>query len=148
MKLIRFTFSGIALLAMTACSGITQNLHDSRIGQAISSPGALEFRDRVAQGAEHVEHAAGMAVHTAQEKYRISKFPAMQPVIVRHGTRLAPDTAGITRNANNWQNNIKQNYSVELANGETIIVTQAGPQFHTNQMATLIRHGLNVTLIH
>jgi hypothetical protein len=84
---------------------------------------------------------------TASNKLAILKMPPMQPVIVRAGTNISRSASDAEVEAYLWDRDSTQSWKVELPNGKEFILTQKGPQFYQNQMATLIRHGLNVTLI-
>jgi hypothetical protein len=84
---------------------------------------------------------------TASNKIAILKMPPMQPVIVRAGTNIVRSASEVEAESYLWDRNSTQNWKVELPDGKEFILTQTGPQFYQNQMATLIRHGLSVTLI-
>lgn len=141
------------IIGLSACSNptgqnLTQKMQQTGIGQKMNSPEALAFREKISDGFGDIVYEAGEAYTTVEQKFQIARFPAMQPVIVRHGTMIANDAQEIEANKDRWNARKKQHYVVELANGEAFRFSQpAGPQFHTNQMATLLRNGLSVTLI-
>lgn len=149
-----FTSLGLAIaaLSLSACSAptgqdIQLRFQETGVGQKLTSPEALELREKMADGVDTTVQVIGEAALTVSDKWRISKFPPMQPVIVRYGTGTAKDMSDKRRNANRWDSSVEHNYMLELPNGERMLIRQAGPQFHENQMATLVRHSLNVTLV-
>jgi hypothetical protein len=141
-----------ALAVLSACSAPTgqdvqQRFQQTALGEKLTSPEALEFREKVLLGADYAVFYVGEAALTISEKWKISKFPPMQPVIIRYGTGAAKNIADKRKRAAQWDHTKEHNYMIELANGDRMIIRQAGPQFHENQMATLIRSGLTVTLV-
>lgn len=153
MKLPNALLLTAIVATVAACSSPTgqqmsQRMQQTQIGQKLTSPEAIELKDRVSTGIGDVVYESGEALTYAQQKFQIARFPAMQPVIVRQGTNLAPSAAVAAAKAPRWDSRIEHRYIVELADGKTFTFGQSGPQFYQNQMATLLRNGLTVTLIH
>jgi hypothetical protein len=147
-----FYLAAAATLLLAACSAPTgqdvqQRFQQTTIGETLYSPEANALKEQVVEGVDTAIYHAGEAALTVAQKWKISKFPPMQPVIVRYGSGIASSFADKNRTASKWDPTREHNYVLELPNGEKMIIRQAGPQFHQNQMATLLRHGLTVTLV-
>jgi len=152
MKTISTLLLSGMLLGLGGCSTSTgqdlgQRFEQSSLGQAIHSPEAEDAKRKLAKAADDAKYHSGLALQAAERKLQIAKFPTMQPVIVRNGSHLAQNKQEAMRTANSWNHQQQQNYAIELADGQIFFLEQVGPQFYQDQMATLIRHGLSVTLV-
>lgn len=131
--------------------GCTQSANGSKsnpFADAMASPQMAEAKDNIAYTSELAWEKMGYAYFAVEDKFEITKFPPMQPVIVRYGTALANNAKGVEEQLGYWDYSKKQHYNVELPDGETFVVVQKGPQFYTNQLATLVKSGLSVTLVY
>ena len=140
------TVSIIATMALVSACSSSQQIKNPLSG-TFDSPKMADTQEKISEGADAIAFHAGEATKYLKTKYQISTFPVMQPVIVRAGSSIGKNEADVKANQGFWNHNAEQNYNIELANGETFLLRQAGPHFYSNQMATLIKHGLSVTLV-
>lgn len=134
-------------LALSACSNGTGGGVTDRIDGAMQSPRMQAFKENVSIGVDNALYYTAEGASSIQRRMDIARFPKVQPVIVRYGSSLAPSIETLRANRSTWDASREHEYSVELPNGQIFWLEQKGPQFHLNQMATLMKHGISVTLI-